>query len=1101
MAASGSTGSPNFLPYPLDTDPVDVAGDIELLAVQTSGRLNIKVDNVLTTLGDILYASANGAPANVARLAGNTSATRAFLGQTGTGSVSAAPSWTLSTGTNNVVLSTSPTITTPVIDTINVSGAAVAATLWNTTLTTGSISMGNALTTGSVNIANGTVLNGSINIGSGVTTAGTKTINLGATGGAGSTTTITIGSTTGTSTTTVLGTFKVGVTTLAQGVNGTVTLPATAGTLALNPTTTIGDVIYASATGTPGTLARLAGNTATQPSFLSSTGNGTANTTTAFTSSTGSGNVVLATSPTITTPNLDTINASSATVAASLWSNITTGSITEGSGLTTGSHNIANGAAFNGTVNIGSGAGTVNKTINIGTSSTSGTTTINVGTASSGATSTLNLNGTVNVGGNMNINGTLTTINSNSLTVDDKNIELGAVTSGAVSTTGTVGSISGTGPWTATITNMTDTADLVPGSALTATNGTGSLGAGGTYIVASIVSNTSVTYTATGGTTPVAGTVTNITTTGATDVTANGGGIILKGTTDKTILWDSANANWTSTEHMNLASNKVFKINNVQVLSATSVLGLTPTINATGYTLSGGTTAVAVTFAGGAAYTISGTNAQTYTMPSSGGTLALNVTTTIGDIIYASATGTPGTLARLAGNTATQTAFLASTGNGTANTTTSFISSTGTAGSNVVLATSPTITTPTIDTINISGAAIAAALWNTTLTTGSASIAGALTTGSVNVANGTVFNGTVNIGSGAGTVNKAINIGTSSTSGTTTIIIGTNSGATSSVTVHGLTATNATLTTPTIDTINASGAAVNAALWNTVITTGSISTGGALTTGSLNLANGTAFNGTANLASGAGTVNKLVNIGTSSTAGTTTITIGSSSGATSATTMNGTTTFPGQIISTRANSTADGTGQIYLNGATGNRIDWNVNGVAIPAFTTRSTGTKLVLYPQVNATNVDFALGIESNNMWFSVPQAVAGNGFKWYGGITQVASLSGAGAFAAITKSFDIPHPIKEGMRLRYGSLEGPENGVYVRGITTENVIELPEYWTELVHEDTITVIVTPVGKFQEVYFDKVEDYKVYIGGTVEKISYIVYGERKDVDKLTVEY
>ncbi|MFN9960085.1 MAG: hypothetical protein ACK55I_43945, partial [bacterium] len=112
--------------------------------------------------------------------------------------------------------------------------------------------------------------------------------------------------------------------------------------------------------------------------------------------------------------------------------------------------------------------------------------------------------------------------NSNSLTIDDKNIERGSVTAGTVSTTGTVGSITGTGPWTATITGMTDTADLIPGSAITATNGTGSLGGSGTYIVASIVSNTSITYTATGGTTPVAGTVTNISTTGATDVTANG---------------------------------------------------------------------------------------------------------------------------------------------------------------------------------------------------------------------------------------------------------------------------------------------------------------------------------------------------------------------------------------------------------------------------------------------------------------------------------------------------------------------------------------------------------------------------------------------------
>jgi hypothetical protein len=48
---------------------------------------------------------------------------------------------------------------------------------------------------------------------------------------------------------------------------------------------------------------------------------------------------------------------------------------------------------------------------------------------------------------------------------------------------------------------------------------------------------------------------------------------------------------------------------------------LTLTANATGFTVSGGTTAVATTFAGGAAYTISGTNAATYTLPSATSTL------------------------------------------------------------------------------------------------------------------------------------------------------------------------------------------------------------------------------------------------------------------------------------------------------------------------------------------------------------------------------------------------------------------------------------------------------------------------------------------------
>lgn len=59
--------------------------------------------------------------------------------------------------------------------------------------------------------------------------------------------------------------------------------------------------------------------------------------------------------------------------------------------------------------------------------------------------------------------------------------------------------------------------------------------------------------------------------TSPTDTTANGGGISLLGATNKTILWDSANTNWTSSENWNLASGKVFKINNASTLSATTL--------------------------------------------------------------------------------------------------------------------------------------------------------------------------------------------------------------------------------------------------------------------------------------------------------------------------------------------------------------------------------------------------------------------------------------------------------------------------------------------------------------------------------------------------
>ena len=56
-----------------------------------------------------------------------------------------------------------------------------------------------------------------------------------------------------------------------------------------------------------------------------------------------------------------------------------------------------------------------------------------------------------------------------------------------------------------------------------------------------------------------------------TDVTADGGGITLKGSTDKTINWiDGTNA-WTFSEHVDLASGKEIRINSTKVLDATSL--------------------------------------------------------------------------------------------------------------------------------------------------------------------------------------------------------------------------------------------------------------------------------------------------------------------------------------------------------------------------------------------------------------------------------------------------------------------------------------------------------------------------------------------------
>jgi len=56
-----------------------------------------------------------------------------------------------------------------------------------------------------------------------------------------------------------------------------------------------------------------------------------------------------------------------------------------------------------------------------------------------------------------------------------------------------------------------------------------------------------------------------------TDITADGGGITLKGTTDKTFNWVDATDAWTSSEHINIATGKAYYINGTSVLNSTTL--------------------------------------------------------------------------------------------------------------------------------------------------------------------------------------------------------------------------------------------------------------------------------------------------------------------------------------------------------------------------------------------------------------------------------------------------------------------------------------------------------------------------------------------------
>ena len=93
--------------------------------------------------------------------------------------------------------------------------------------------------------------------------------------------------------------------------------------------------------------------------------------------------------------------------------------------------------------------------------------------------------------------------------------------------------------------------------------------------------------------------------------------------------------------------------------------------------------------------------------------------------------------------------------------------------------------------------------------------------------------------------------------------------------------------------------------------------------------------------------------------------------------------------------------------------------------------------------------------------------------------------------KSFDIKHPTKgKGWRLRHVSLEGPESAVFYRGrLTGSNTIELPYYWKDLVHEDSITVSIQPIGSTQKIIVMEYNNEKVVLSGNTDCFFH-VFGE-----------
>ena len=168
-----------------------------------------------------------------------------------------------------------------------------------------------------------------------------------------------------------------------------------------------------------------------------------------------------------------------------------------------------------------------------------------------------NVGGSLIVSGNLTINGTTTTINSSVLSVDDKTIEIGSVANTTFIANVTNNS--------ANITAITPTSNLIPGMVVSITTAGISV-----PVDTTIVSITGNIATLSNVVTGSSGSAT-FNAIGPSDTSADGGGIILKGTTEKKITWTDATDAWTVTEHVDLANTKQYRIGNVLIASNSQI--------------------------------------------------------------------------------------------------------------------------------------------------------------------------------------------------------------------------------------------------------------------------------------------------------------------------------------------------------------------------------------------------------------------------------------------------------------------------------------------------------------------------------------------------
>ena len=192
----------------------------------------------------------------------------------------------------------------------------------------------------------------------------------------------------------------------------------------------------------------------------------------------------------------------------------------------------------------------------------------------------------------------------------------------------------------------------------------------------------------------------------------------------------------------------------------------------------------------------------------------------------------------------------------------------------------------------------------------------------------------------------------------------------------------------------------------------------------------------------------------------------------------------------------------------------DVTGVATAnAFRTDTSNTDYNLITRNSTSGTLYVQAAQSNSLQtiasFRYGSATVNQGTETFRIRRDNVNVFGAnftvgGSITGNSKNFSIPHPTKEGKRLVHSCLEGPEIGVYFRGRSQSSTIEMPDYWAGLVHLDSMTVELTAIGPNQDLYVASIaDDGDVTVASNTEtplNYFYVVYGERKDLERLEVE-